>query len=1602
VAEDVLIRINAKDNASTVIGNVNAALGKLGGGAARATGASNKYTASLGRMRKGGRLAVSSIFSLKGAVVGLASALSIQKIIAYGDSWTQTANRLKLVQKETENLNTTTEKLFRLAQDSRSEFNATAGLYGRLARVSGRLNMTQKDLMTVTETVGKAFTISGAGAQEMQAAVIQLGQGLASARLSGDELRSVLEQAPRLAQAIAEGMGVHVGELRKLGSTGKLTGEAVIKSILSQSGKIKAEFATTTGTVSQGMVKINNAIQRFVGHLDMQLKFTEKIRARLQVITDFITIEVTAAIAVIPQSLALLGGAFDLVKEVATQVFNKIFTDPIGLIGNVMRFLLKATGAAFRSTVKIAGIYIKAIWGGDGLILSQAKFLFKILESDWLTIFEYMGYAVKRLLLHPIDVAFKELLLGLGEGIGVFNEDWGNSVKKWANEAMKSTLKLGEELKAPDLTPQGKAALDEYIESFSRLGDGVEEHVGELGALLGEFGTLYGDEILGLTDEQKAAFAKLGDAGKAIMEKYRVEVEKAREANKKLKEEVEDTAGMEASLGRLEQLWKSIGEWMGKLGADALIGAKAGLKEYEKTLLDVKQFTAKVVQDTLTDLQGGFAKGFDALIFGRQDTEATKDALKFLTDPLGTGQSLSEVVGKVGSDLAGGQQAGPDSNVGVVLAALREEIGEFADDDALTKKLRDRFKEIERSLTGLVDSGGETAPAIALDVDALFKQLESQAGVLGRLKAFGASMKDALTGSLRTGLTDGLANALMGGLIGFGEKASSVIGDWLTSPSAASVFESMEGVVPSDKWKFGEDFSGLDASLLVPDTRLDNIKQKLSALVASPWDFTVNTLGDAWGKITELGQVLSRTTSKAISVTASVAGDAWSKITELGQVLSRTTGKVISITANAAGDAWTKITELEQVLSRTTGKVLRITANKAGNAWGAVREFASKTITITANQAGRAWGATQEFVNKTIKVTANLVGPAVGAMQRWVDKGIDITADMGGDALEGMAKFTDKAIDITTNIIKSAASPQKIWDFIKTGAATLEKGLEFTTSILKSATPDALWNMVKDGVEMIEKGLKFTSSVLQGATPDHLWNVISSVGEGIERAFDFVSALKKGDLANDVWGVLTGAMDKISTVLEVVASFSADSLSSIGDSIKDILGLGSQSGRDIKSAFSGTLAAAFMGANIGAMFGPGGQIGGAIGGALGQTLGNLVGGAFGPLGALMGTVIGATAGKLFREPDARRAQEKADFLTQQATAIQVGGGVIGVTGREDLFGEIGVGSSEFRQMFQVALGFTKDVAEKFLSPMADMMPKFKNIAIALEKGVGVDFLKQFSIGQEAWWEAYSAVAEELTDLPLDFSPSEIRDMFENMSGAEVLSDLYKALSLGLVDLPHNTDIEKVLAAFSPYADAGSTRVDYGNGGGNSNSDAAATPVTPPASKQKTANDAIGYALMSGKLSKRAFAGIDRNAISASLMSRGMMGLERGFFDIAAGGDPDLHPFMALNDSIPGMANTKWEITARNGAVVPGPPSRAVLARVHGGERILSNEERNQQGGVSISNTFVINGNGDDELMRLIEASMPRIQSQIETTLTKRSRFGQFSIDSRAIRTVLAD
>lgn len=247
-----------------------------------------------------------------GMVAGITAAVyASRQLIAIADGWTLVEGRLKLVTKSSAQLAQVQGDLFELSQNTRSSYEATADLYTRLARSTAQLGKSDKDLLAVTEAVNKSLIVSGASAQESNASIIQLGQGLASGALRGDELRSVLEQTPRLAQAIAEGMGVPIGKLRDLGKAGELTTEAVFAALLKSSGKIQSEFEQMPTTVGQAMTKINNSFGKFINGSDKSLTATETLAGGLGNVAEAID-DLSGPVANIMGMAKSSGGALGL------------------------------------------------------------------------------------------------------------------------------------------------------------------------------------------------------------------------------------------------------------------------------------------------------------------------------------------------------------------------------------------------------------------------------------------------------------------------------------------------------------------------------------------------------------------------------------------------------------------------------------------------------------------------------------------------------------------------------------------------------------------------------------------------------------------------------------------------------------------------------------------------------------------------------------------------------------------------------------------------------------------------------------------------------------------------------------------------------------------------------------------------------------------------------------------------------------------------------------------------------------------------------------------------------------------------------------------
>ena len=205
---------------------------------------------------------------IKRAAGGLAAAFTVRELGQQLNAYQELQNRLRIVTDGTQNLSDVTEELFEVSQRTRGSFEGVVDLYSRVARSTEELGVSQRETLEFTEAVSQAIAVSGASAQEAAAGIVQLGQGLASGGIRGDELRSVLENLPGLAREIAAGLGVTIGELRTLGSEGALTAESVFAAVQARAANIRADFEELTPTIGQSIQVLKNSVLGFVGTLD--------------------------------------------------------------------------------------------------------------------------------------------------------------------------------------------------------------------------------------------------------------------------------------------------------------------------------------------------------------------------------------------------------------------------------------------------------------------------------------------------------------------------------------------------------------------------------------------------------------------------------------------------------------------------------------------------------------------------------------------------------------------------------------------------------------------------------------------------------------------------------------------------------------------------------------------------------------------------------------------------------------------------------------------------------------------------------------------------------------------------------------------------------------------------------------------------------------------------------------------------------------------------------------------------------------------------------------------------------------------------------------
>lgn len=237
-------------------------------------------------------------------IAGIASSLFV--LGSVGNSFAALEGQLRGAFIEQSRVNQAMSDVERIARNARTALDPVAETYIKLTKAGEAYNISAERSARLVETVTKAAVLSGGSRQAQEAGITQFGQAFASGNLAGDELRSIRENSFVLAQAIANGLGVTVGELKELGAAGELTTERLADALEKASIEIDARFSVMPKTISQGLTEMRNAFTLTVGTADQALGFSNKVAGAMSALAG--------AIRPITAGIIGLGAAFATVK----------------------------------------------------------------------------------------------------------------------------------------------------------------------------------------------------------------------------------------------------------------------------------------------------------------------------------------------------------------------------------------------------------------------------------------------------------------------------------------------------------------------------------------------------------------------------------------------------------------------------------------------------------------------------------------------------------------------------------------------------------------------------------------------------------------------------------------------------------------------------------------------------------------------------------------------------------------------------------------------------------------------------------------------------------------------------------------------------------------------------------------------------------------------------------------------------------------------------------------------------------------------------------------------------------------------------------------
>lgn len=331
--------------------------------------------------------------ALRGVAItaaGAAGVGSLREIAGMVDQYAALNSRIKIAAVTSAEFAAGQAGVQRIANQSGQELSAVGSLYVRTSGAVRQYGQSQDVALKVTDLVGKSIRLSGATAQEAASANLQFAQALGAGTLRGEELNAVLEAAPRLAQALADGLGVPQTKLKQLGEQGALTSQQIINALLSQEERLNSEVAQTPLRLSEAWNTLSNSVQIYVGKADAGSGASVALARGVQVLAGNVDV-------LVPGVTALGAGLTAVAATSAVRALAGIAvaTGPVGI----------TVGLATAATVGLMAV----LANGTERVLPSAEKALKGLTSEVQDFSDRMSDAQRAQKANELEAAVERL-----------------------------------------------------------------------------------------------------------------------------------------------------------------------------------------------------------------------------------------------------------------------------------------------------------------------------------------------------------------------------------------------------------------------------------------------------------------------------------------------------------------------------------------------------------------------------------------------------------------------------------------------------------------------------------------------------------------------------------------------------------------------------------------------------------------------------------------------------------------------------------------------------------------------------------------------------------------------------------------------------------------------------------------------------------------------------------------------------------------------------------------------------------------------------------------------------------------------------------------